>query len=172
MPETVYGIGESKSRHEVYTTDETYSKTETYNKTETYGKAETYSKTEADTKFMTNAGGAPKSHASTANTYGLGTATNYGHVKLTTSTAVPSGDMDGIGLAGSMGYVLKKYTDDSIAALVMPRLPVGAAVLDSGYYTTQEMSARMGYGTWERKGQMEYTRDGSVYAVYIYIRQS
>ena len=169
---SLYGFDESKSKKPVYPASEVYNKTEVYSKTETYSKPETYSKTEADSKFMTQTAGAPKNHASTSNTYGLGTASSYGHVKLTTSTSAPSGSQDGIALAGSMGYMLKKYIDDSIAALAIPQLPVGTAILASGSYTTQEMSARMGYGTWEPKGYMHYTRDASTYSVNIYIRQN
>ena len=39
---------------------------------------------------------APKSHASTATTYGIGTSSNYGHVKLSDSTTSTSGTSSGI----------------------------------------------------------------------------
>lgn len=39
---------------------------------------------------------APNNHASTATTYGTGTASNYGHVKLSDSTSSTSGEGDGI----------------------------------------------------------------------------
>lgn len=39
---------------------------------------------------------APKSHASTATTYGIGTSSNYGHVKLSDSTSTTSGASGGI----------------------------------------------------------------------------
>lgn len=147
---STYGIDESKSRVEVFPATQVYKKTEVYNKSETYAKSEVYNKTEADGKFLTQAAGAPKNHASAANTYGLGTSANFGHVKLTTSTAPPSGDQNGIALAGSMGYTLKKYTDDAIAAAPHNRLPVGAVIFMNGTRPTNaEMTALMGYGTWK-----------------------
>lgn len=39
---------------------------------------------------------APKSHASTATTYGIGTSSNYGHVKLSDSTSTTSGASAGV----------------------------------------------------------------------------
>ncbi len=39
---------------------------------------------------------APTSHASTATTYGLGSSSNYGHVKLSDSTTSTSGASDGV----------------------------------------------------------------------------
>lgn len=41
-------------------------------------------------------GAAPTSHASTATTYGTGTSSNYGHVKLSDSTSSTSSTSDGI----------------------------------------------------------------------------
>lgn len=41
-------------------------------------------------------GKAPKAHASTATTYGTGSSTNYGHVKLSASTSSTSGTSSGI----------------------------------------------------------------------------
>ena len=39
---------------------------------------------------------APKSHASTATTYGAGSSTSYGHVKLSASTSSTSGTSSGV----------------------------------------------------------------------------
>ena len=39
---------------------------------------------------------APKAHASTATTYGTGSSTNYGHVKLSSSTSSSSGTSSGV----------------------------------------------------------------------------
>lgn len=41
-------------------------------------------------------GKAPKAHASTATTYGTGSSTNYGHVKLSASTNSSSGTSSGV----------------------------------------------------------------------------
>lgn len=55
---------------------------------------------------------APKSHASTATTYGLGDASNYGHVKLsdTYSSKVSNGDA-AHGLAASQNALYNAYTN-------------------------------------------------------------
>lgn len=170
---STYGIDESKSRVEVFPATQVYKKTEVYNKSETYAKAEVYNRAEADGKFLTQTAGAPKNHASSSNTYGLGTSANYGHVKLTTSTSAPSGDQNGIALAGSMGYTLKKYTDDSIASMNLPRIPVGGIFY---YYAIGASSSTirnlLGYGTWEYVGSTIVSTSGSVSYVGAYQRVS
>ena len=47
-------------------------------------------------------GKAPNNHASTGTTYGVGNATNYGHVKLTDSTTSTTGASSGIGATPKM----------------------------------------------------------------------
>ena len=59
-------------------------------------------------------GKAPTSHASTATTYGTGTGTNYGHVKLSDSTSSTSGASGGI--AATPKAV--KAVNDSLASNV------------------------------------------------------
>ena len=180
MSEKVYGIAESKSKVEVPR------KTDVYSKSECYSKSETYSQSQTDINFLRKTDGAPKNHASTANTYGLGTLTNYGHCKLTTSLNAPSGDQNGIALAGSVGYTLKSaidsgdaesksYTDGQIAALPDTRVPVGCAVLNAGTYTPTEFAQIMGYGTWEHLGTVDYSKSsqpGVTYSIEIYRRVS
>ena len=186
MSEKVYGISESKSKVEVPRKSDVYSKTETYSKSETYSQSETYSRAQLDSDFLRKTDGAPKSHASAADTYGLGTLANYGHCKLTTSLTAPSGDQDGVALAGSAGYTLKtlidngdaankSYTDDQIAAIPDARVPVGCAVLNPGNYTAQEFAQIMGYGTWEHLGSFDYSKYGQpgvTYTMEIYRRVS
>jgi hypothetical protein len=167
---STYGIDESKSRVEVFPATQVYKKTEVYNKTETYAKAEVYNRAEADGKFLTQAAGAPKNHASSSSTYGLGTSANFGHVKLTTSTAAPSGDQNGIALAGSMGYTLKKYTDDAIAAAPRDRLPVGAVVGFKTGRNDSEVTLLMGYGSWNFWGAVQLNVTGETRYVYFYVR--
>ena len=167
---STYGIDESKSRVEVFPATQVYKKTEVYNKSETYAKAEVYNRTEADGKFLTQAAGAPKNHASSSSTYGLGTSANFGHVKLTTSTAPPSGDQNGIALAGSMGYTLKKYTDDAIAAAPRDRLPVGAVVGFKESKNDSEVTLLMGYGSWSFWGAVQLNVVGTTRYVYFYAR--
>lgn len=165
---STYGIDESKSRVEVFPATQVYKKTEVYNKSETYAKAEVYNRTEADGKFLTQAAGAPKNHASSSNTYGLGTSANYGHVKLTTSTAAPSGDQNGIALAGSMGYTLKKYIDDAIAALGVVQIPVGGMYWANN--GTLDIGRILGYGAWRYKGYVATTGSSYASAIYCYER--
>lgn len=50
---------------------------------------------------------APKSHASTTNTYGLGSTTNYGHCK-TINNLTTSSHSDGNALSAYQGYVLSE----------------------------------------------------------------
>lgn len=165
---SLYGFDDSKSKKQVYPADEVYNKNEVYNKTETYSKAQTYSKTEADNKFMTQTAGAPKNHASTSSQYGVGTSSSYGHVKLTTSTSAPSGSQDGIALAGSMGYTLKKYTDDSIAALGQVQLPIGFFV----FVKNQSDIDRIGYGNWTYRGYVTTTFNPTGTGIHAFERTS
>lgn len=166
---STYGIDESKSRVEVFPATQVYKKSEVYNKNETYAKAEVYNRTEADATFLTQVAGAPKNHASSANTYGLGTSTNYGHVKLTTSTAVPSGDQNGIALAGSMGYTLNKKIDDMAAA--MPFIPFQGIVVLGAYFAPEEVAQMMGYGTWAYNGHITVSDSTGSHSAYLYMRR-
>ena len=166
---STYGIDDSKSRVEVFPATQVYKKSETYSKTETYAKSEVYNKTEADGKFLTQAAGAPKNHASSANTYGLGTSANYGHVKLTTSTAAPSGDQNGIALAGSMGYALNKKIDD--IAVAMPFIPFQGIVILNAYFRPEEVAQMMGYGTWTYNGYINVTDSVGSHSVYLFMRR-
>lgn len=165
---STYGIDESKSRIPVYPASQVYTKTEVYNKTEAYSKSEVYNKTEADGKFLTQTAGAPKNHASTASTYGLGTSSNYGHVKLTTSTAAPSGDQSGLALAGSMGYTLKKYTDDQLAAYAGYQLPIGTVLLFKNSSDVNKMT----YGGWTFRGIVDTVMSPTGFGLHAYERTS
>ena len=64
-------------------------------------------KTEVQTAQSTANGKAPTNHASTATTYGAGTASNYGHVKLSDSTSSTSGT--GGGVAATPAAVKSAY---------------------------------------------------------------
>ena len=61
----------------------------------------------------TNLGAAPKAHASTGTSYGIGTGSNYGHVKLTDSTSATSGASSGVAAT-------PKMVRDSISQRVQP----------------------------------------------------
>lgn len=164
--EKVYGIGESKSAVEVPRKSDVYSKDETYSKTEVYPKTNTYSSAYLNAVFLKKEDGAPTNHASTFDEYGAGTTTKFGHVKLTTSLDAPSGNQDGIALAGSVGYALKMYIDSIAAplqaaitalqaAITAVQIPVGGIAVLTEYYSDMSLVAqKMGYGTWLYHGSI------------------
>ena len=174
MSEKVYGIAESKSKVEVPRKTDVYDKSETYSKSECFSKIETYSQTQITSIFLKKSDGAPKNHASTANTYGLGTGTNFGHCKLTTSLDVPLGDQDGIALAGSVGYTLKQYIDNAVSVLQsMCQIPVGGVYWS--FNLNGNVAQTLGYGTWAYCGNVNYSAvpSGQTQAtVYAYRRVS
>ena len=125
----VYGIYEDKCREEVY------------------------SKAQANDKFLSKTDSseqyAPKNHASSNDIYGKATDKIYGHVKLTTSTGIPSGDIasGGYALAGTMGYTLSQQISDAKTAM---RIPIkGMFITDGSFRTAQAVSDLLGYGTWQ-----------------------
>ncbi len=59
------------------------------------------------------AGKAPNNHASTATTYGLGTTSNYGHVK-TVNNVTTASHSDGLALSAYQGKVLKDAIDGKV----------------------------------------------------------
>lgn len=166
--EKVYGIGEGKSKYEVYPKDETYSKDEVYSKSETWNKGMLYVKTECDARYPLKQEVAPRNHAVTYDLYGLGTDTKYGHVKLTTSTAAPTGNQDGIALAGSMGYTLKQYTDTMVTTKA--QTPLNGVVFFYGALSPAQVAQVMGYGTWQHLGHMQVTGDGATIQIQAYRR--
>ena len=80
--------------------------------------------TAADAAQSTADGKAPKAHASSATTYGIGTGSNYGHVKLSDSTSSTSAASKGI--AASPKAVKDAY-DKAVAAI-----PVGSVIAFAG----------------------------------------
>ena len=80
--------------------------------------------TAADAAKSTADGKAPKAHASSATTYGIGTSSNYGHVKLSDSTSSTSAASKGI--AASPKAVKAAY-DKAVAAI-----PVGSVIAFAG----------------------------------------
>lgn len=179
--EKVYGIAESKSKVEVPRKSDVYTKDETYSKTEVYPKVNTYSSAYINATFLKKEDGAPTSHASTFDEYGAGTTTKFGHCKLTTSLDAPSGNQDGIALAGSMGYTLKTYIDSITAplqtavaalqaAVAAVQIPVGGIASLSDYYSDMSVVAqKMGYGTWLYYGSI--TAAALPNALFFYKRE-
>lgn len=60
---------------------------------------------------------APTSHASTATTYGTGTDTNYGHVKLSDSTSSTSGVASGTAATPAAVKAVKDSLDSNVSSL-------------------------------------------------------
>lgn len=173
MSEKVYGIAESKSKVEVPRKSDVYTKDETYPKNRVYNTGETFSAAEVNQIFLSKEDGAPRNHASVADVYGLGTTAKFGHVKLTTSLGAPSGDQDGIALAGSAGYLLKQYIDNAIATA--SQLPVNAFVFANVKYTAEEFTQLMGYGSWQycfKKTFEDEETAASYWSAYAYKRIS
>lgn len=180
--EKVYGIAESKSKVEVPRKSDVYSKSETYAKSETYSKGETYSKAQADGKFLTSETGAPKNHQTSLNTYGLGTAEMFGHCMLVNTFNPPAGNQDGKALSAAAGYALKQSVDTRLADLLTyidtaienaSRIPVNAFVFSNTKYTAEEMTERMGYGTWDycfKTQFLDMETAGSYWNAYAYKR--
>lgn len=61
----------------------------------------------SDHVHPTDTSRAPTSHASSSNTYGVGTASNYGHLKLSDATTSTSGTSDGIAATPSAVKAVK-----------------------------------------------------------------
>ncbi len=97
---------------------------------------------------------APKSHASTATTYGKGTGSNYGHVKLSDSTSLPSSDVSS-GTAATPKAVYEAYDladsayeEASYAYTIANNAYTLAESKLSGTYGTEDPdSDTPGYGT-------------------------
>lgn len=91
-------------------------------------------------------GKAPTNHASTATTYGKGTSTNYGHVKLSDSILSTS-DTAG-GTAATPGAVKKAY---DLANRAETKLLGGKKIIcgwdDVGYKSTGQTNTRISFGT-------------------------
>jgi hypothetical protein len=89
------------------------------------------------------------------------TADSFGVVKLTTSTDVPTGDMTGIALAGTMGYTLKQ-------AITNIQIPVNGMFVSSTSISTAEQAHNaLGYGTWDYYGQLINSTSQIVVNVFI-----
>lgn len=136
----VYGICENKCQVEVLSKEETMS--------------------QFDDKADNN-------HASTSEIYGLATTNEYGHVKLTQSTTMPTGNQDGIALAGSMGYTLSQRINDAKTAM---RIPVNGVFLSTYIYqNSSRVNEILGYGTWDYLGGIS-GEGAEVFMVHAYVR--
>lgn len=79
---------------------------------------------------------APNNHASTATTYGTGSGTNYGHVKLSDSTSSTSGAGAGIAATPAAVKTVKDALDALNTALALPAgvtVPYAGAISPTGW---------------------------------------
>lgn len=86
--------------------------------TASYGSGTTWAR--ADHVHPTDTSRAPTSHASTATTYGIGTSSNYGHVKLSDSTSSTSSTSSGVAAtpaAVKAAYDLANGKQDPLAEI-------------------------------------------------------
>ena len=74
---------------------------------------------------------APKSHATSSTTYGIGTESNYGHTKVVNNLNEIS-YIDGVALSAYQGYVLNQSKQDSLVSGTNIKTINGASVLGSG----------------------------------------
>ena len=74
---------------------------------------------------------APKSHATSSTTYGIGTESNYGHTKVVNNLNQIS-HIDGVALSAYQGYVLNQNKQDSLVSGTNIKTINGASVLGSG----------------------------------------
>ena len=81
-------------------------------------------------------GKAPKSHASSASTYGLGTTSNYGHVK-TVNGLTQSSHQNGTALSAYQGKVLKDAIDTKANSSDVPT-KTSELTNDSGFLTAHQ----------------------------------
>lgn len=126
---------------------------------------EVFSKDEANERYD---GKADSNHASNQPTYGIGTATNYGHVKLTDSTAQPSGSLAGVALAGTVGYSLAMQIKNAKQAM---QIPVNGIFFSFQRYENESsINELLGYGTWNYFGSFSNTTEKIT--MYAYARVS
>ena len=79
---------------------------------------------------------APTNHASTATTYGTGSGTNYGHVKLSDATNSTSGVSGGIAATPAAVATVRAAVDDLNIALALPAgitVPYAGATSPTGW---------------------------------------
>ena len=79
---------------------------------------------------------APNDHASTATTYGTGSGTNYGHVKLSDATNGTEGESDGVAATPAAVATVQAAVDDLNIALALPAgvtVPYAGATSPTGW---------------------------------------
>lgn len=79
---------------------------------------------------------APTNHASSATTYGTGSGTNYGHVKLSDATNGTEGESDGVAATPSAVATVQAAVDDLGTTLALPAgvtVPYAGATSPTGW---------------------------------------
>ena len=81
-------------------------------------------------------GKAPNNHSSTATTYGTGSATNYGHVKLSDATDGTEGESSGVAATPAAVATVQAAVDDLSTVLALPAgvtVPYAGATSPTGW---------------------------------------
>ena len=79
---------------------------------------------------------APKSHATSSATYGIGTESNYGHTKVVNNLNQVS-YADGVALSAYQGYVLNQNKQNSLVSGTNIKTINGSSILGSGNISVQ-----------------------------------
>lgn len=91
-------------------------------------------------------GKAPKAHASTATTYGAGSATNYGHVKLSDSILSTSGMTGGTAATPSAVKAAYDLANKAVTTLLGSKKII-CGWDDVGYKSTSQTNTTINFGT-------------------------
>lgn len=83
---------------------------------------------------------APTNHASSATTYGMGNASNYGHLKLSDSTTSTSSTSSGI---AATPKAVKMSYDKAVSAYNLADTKLGKDFVSGGYTGIDEVTARL-----------------------------
>lgn len=93
---------------------------------------------------------APNNHASTATTYGIGTASNYGHVKLATGDMNGAANVDGVAVSKNHTHSQYSTTSHTHSYLPLSGGPLtGDLILNDEHFISQHIErCKTGGGGW------------------------
>lgn len=130
---------------------------------------------------------APTNHASTSNTYGAASTTEYGHVMLTNEGQGSAAWDDpstylGKAVSGTDGKILNDKIAQNASDIAIlqsdvqslqdiAELPVGT-ILISDAQSASQMAQRMGYGTWINIKSEQIESGGTTYYAEYYYRSA
>lgn len=122
----------------------------------------------------------PTNHASTADTYGASTYTQYGHVmrthESTTQQFSPLNDwndirdVQGKAVDGVDGYCMAQAIKGLLTSVNTLPLPTGAVLASDVYSTSAAFTEAMGYGTWELLTRQTITYDSTSVELFYFKR--